>query len=112
MRDTLPLLATGFDVSSGENCDDAVSLSLRGSGGIGQAGRSVIVLVKDDNQQTVILFGPLIVAVEVLPQPCITVLDAARNRAIVHIILQVRDHEGYRGEFVVVCGEVLESEVG
>ena len=68
----------GLDHRPGKNCRDLV-------------GRGVVgVLVKGDNEQAVVRFGPLIISVEdVRLEPGI----ALRDRAVVHVVLLVRHDE-------------------
>src|SRR5437899_3781235 len=42
------------------------------------------VLVKSENQQTVVLLRPCVVAVDILPQPSVARDDARRTRPVVH----------------------------
>jgi len=50
---------------------------------------AAIVLVEGHDQKAVVGQGPLYVSVQVLLQPAIAVLD----RAVVHVIVEVRYHE-------------------
>jgi len=50
---------------------------------------AAIVLVEGDNEKAVVGGGPLDVTVQVLLQPAIALLD----RAVVHVVVEVRYHE-------------------
>ena len=50
---------------------------------------AAIVLVEGDNEKAVVGGGPLHVTVQMLLQPGIALLD----RAVVHVVIEVRYHE-------------------
>jgi len=50
---------------------------------------ATIVFVEADNEKAVVGRGPLDVTVQVLLQPAIALLD----RAVVHVVVEVRYHE-------------------
>ena len=50
---------------------------------------ATIVFVEADNEKAVVGRGPLDVTVQVLLQPAIALLD----RAVVHVVIEVRYHE-------------------
>src|SRR6266478_870168 len=96
---------TRFYVSPSKNRDDVVSFLLVFIPWIGHAPsqRELTVLVESENQQTVMLLRPAVVAVDVLPQP----LVARLNRTTVHVICKVRDNKRNGGQRVVIRGKVL-----
>lgn len=69
-------ILTGHDHLAHENGGDAVALA-------------AIVLVEGNDKKTVVGRSPLRVTVKVLLQPAIALLD----RAVVHVIVEVRYHE-------------------
>src|SRR5581483_863841 len=76
------------------------------AGSVDQGGdavhRGVVVLVPGDDQQAVVRHGPLRVPGEVAAQPVVGLADGA----VVHVVLEVRDDEGERGQARVVGREL------
>src|SRR6266853_6478533 len=99
------LVITRFYVSPSKNRDDMISFPRVFIPWIGHAPsqRELTVLVESENQQTVMLLRPAVVAVDVLPQP----LVARLNRTTVHVICKVRDNKRNGGQRVVIRGKVL-----
>src|SRR5258708_23591246 len=105
---------TRFYVSPSKNRDDVVSFLLVFIPWIGRAPgqRELTVLVKSENQQTIVLLRPVVVAVDMLPQPSVARDDARRTRPVVHVVYKVRDYKRNSGQRIVIRGKVLrESQV-
>jgi hypothetical protein len=57
---------------------------------------AVIVFVKRKDEKAVVSLCPLVVAVEILLEPIVAGWDAFDRFAVMHVMIQVRDHEGDR----------------
>src|SRR6266478_5132895 len=90
---------TRFYVSPGKNGDDAITFLWIRICRIGQAPRESVltVLIESENQQTVVLLRPVVVAVDMLPQPLVASHNAGWNRTIVHVVYKVRDYKRNSG---------------
>ena len=66
-----------------------------------------VVLIKGKNQQAVVLLRPLIIAIQVLPQPLVSPDDGALDFAIMHIIGKIRSNEGDSRQLVEIRRKVL-----
>jgi hypothetical protein len=67
----------------------------------------VVVLVEGNDEQAVVGLGPLIVDVQLAAQPLVSCLHAAA----VHVICEIRDHEGDGGQLAIVGWEQIERQV-
>ena len=81
-------------VSPSKNRDDVIPFLWPRTRRIGQVITSMIVLVKGEDKQAVVLLGPVVVVADVLPQPRVAGQDAGRFHTVVHIIDKVRDYKG------------------
>src|SRR5216684_3900692 len=82
VRHALPFAVFAlFYVSPSKDCDDAITFPWILICRIGQApGQRVLtVLIESEDQQTVVLLRPVVVAVDMLPQPLVARHDARRN---------------------------------
>src|SRR5262249_12238898 len=102
---------------SGEDCDDAIlNIAQSRIWSDQRIGESVItslviVLVKSDDQKTVVSLRPLVKAVGVLSEPGIASGDALSRFAVVHVVIQVRDDEGDGRQRGVVAGKVRKPQI-
>src|SRR5260370_41580072 len=87
VRHAIPFAVfTWFYVSPGKNGDDAITFLWIRICRIGQAPRESVltVLIESEDQQTVVLLRPVVVALDMLPQPLVASHNAGWNRIIVH----------------------------
>src|SRR6266849_10657075 len=85
VRHALPFAVFAlFYVSPSKNRDDAIAFLWIFIRRIGQApGQRVLtVLIESEDQQTVVLLRPVVVAVDMLPQPLVARHDPRRNRTV------------------------------
>src|SRR5215470_3380989 len=72
----------------------------------------IIVLVKSNDQKTVVGLCPLVIAVEVLLEPGVASRNALSRFAVVHVVIQVRNDERDRRQRSVVAGKIYKSQIG
>ena len=68
----------------------------------------VVIFVPGHNQKAVVGLGKLHKAIDVLLQPCI----ALRNRAVMHVVIEIRNHERESRQRAEICGETGKRLVG
>ncbi len=66
-----------------------------------------VILVPGYYQQAIVRFCPLDVAVYILLQPGIPLLDCS----IVHVVLQIRYHNRERGQSAIVSGKACPGQI-
>jgi DNA-binding IclR family transcriptional regulator len=71
----------------------------------------VVIFVKGQDQQAVMGFRPLVIAVEILAKPGISRWDAVCWRAVVHIVLHIGNDKGDGRQLGVIGREVGETQV-
>ena len=71
----------------------------------------IIALVERKDQKAIVSFRPLVVAIEILGNPGVARRDALSRLAVVHVVIEVRNHKGNGRQFSVIGREVCESQV-
>jgi len=72
----------------------------------------IVVFIEGDDEQAVMVLRPLVVSIQVLLQPSVAIGNAVVRRSIVHVILQIWDHDGHGRKSRKVCREILPPQIG